>query len=202
MEFERGIVGALLVFGAYRVWTRETFLGAKRQWLKLLIYIPVAGIASVAFLVEAIFRGNPNPRLTKKGVSKEIKRGITGVLKVLPLFTFEGYPDVEARRYVENTWAQMMELSSKPTPHYLCVAAYILAINTKLLHDKQHPNAEVLCMALANVIKKVLATIRKPNSSDAALTMVAMKVCEHLTQPRTPAEQELQKMLSLNSATY
>ena len=193
------IVLGLAVYGAYRVWTRETFLGAERQWVKLLIYLPLCGIASVAFLIEAILRGNPNPRLTKKCVAKEIECGIKGVLKTLPLFTFEGCPDVEARRYVENTWDRMLALADGSTPHFMCVAAYILAANTKGLHDNHHPNAEVLGMALGNVLKKVLTAQRKSNKSDASLTLIALKTCERLTQPRNQAEQELQEILDIKS---
>jgi hypothetical protein len=61
------IIFVLFIFGAYRVWKRDSFLGAKRQWLKLLLYVPVCGIASIALLLEAIVSG-----LRKKPISNSI----------------------------------------------------------------------------------------------------------------------------------
>lgn len=45
----------LFGFGAYRVWIRPSFLGAEKQWAKLLLFTLTGGISSIALLFEAFF---------------------------------------------------------------------------------------------------------------------------------------------------
>ena len=47
---------ALVLFGAYRVWIRDSFFGAKKQSLKMLFFCLTMGMASIFLLVEVIFQ--------------------------------------------------------------------------------------------------------------------------------------------------
>ena len=47
------LVILLISFGAYRVWIRPSFFGAKKQWAKLLLFLLTGGVASFPLAIEA-----------------------------------------------------------------------------------------------------------------------------------------------------
>lgn len=169
MEAIYAFKAGLFAFGACRIWQRETFFGISKQSIKILIYIVTSPVAAPALLLEAIFRVDVHPRLTKKSVAKEIRRSLQHVLKTLPAISFEGDMDVEARRCVEYAWEQMTALVSKPAPYPLCAASFILAQNVKRLEAQKQTHADIPKMALANLITRTRQKCRKLNKSDLVL---------------------------------
>lgn len=182
----------LYLFCAYRVWQQETFFGVRRQWLKMVIFFALSPIAVVFLLIEALFSRNKRLRLTKGNVTKEIEREINRIVRAPPSFHFEGDIGVEARRYVESEWQSLTTLAASPEPNPTYAAAYVLVRRAAALRDQRHRNADILCLAVGNTLERAYRI--RPNKSDVRLVAFVMTVCEYLTQPRTPAEEEIMKL--------